>query len=158
MTVNHKHKVEERVRTFAQACKQCGIPLTSQRRLIFEALLRRTDHPTADRIYQEIRRKLPGTSRATVYRTLRLLTRLGQAQRVAGFGDTTHFDGDTSSHHHFTCTLCGRITDVEDPNLPLADLAAFNKQMGCVATGCSVNVVGSCRECSSKQKRKAASA
>ncbi|MBI4028120.1 MAG: transcriptional repressor [Verrucomicrobia bacterium] len=150
--MDHKHKVEERVRTFAQACKQSGIPLTSQRRLIFEALLCRTDHPTADRIYQEIRRKLPGTSRTTVYRTLRLLTHLGQAQRVAGFGDTTHFDGDISSHHHFTCTMCGRITDVENPGLALADLAAFNKRMGCAATGCSVSVVGTCKECRSKQK------
>ena len=59
-----------------QACKDTGLSLTIQRRRVFETLLSRKDHPSADDLYHDIRVQLPGISRTTVYRVLDTLVEL----------------------------------------------------------------------------------
>ena len=79
----------------------------------------RTDHPTADTVYMNVRNDHPSISLGTVYRNLSLLADLGEIRRLR-FGDgVDHFDADTSSHYHFVCTECGSIIDlkVDDLNL-----------------------------------------
>ena len=65
-----------------QALREQGLSLTSQRRVILEALLKRKDHPTADQVYELVRDRLPGLSRATVYRALETLVQAGAARKV----------------------------------------------------------------------------
>ena len=50
---------------------------TPQRIAILEHVQKRTDHPTAEEIHEELRRNFPSLSRATVYNTLELLWKLG---------------------------------------------------------------------------------
>jgi Fe2+ or Zn2+ uptake regulation protein len=47
----------------AVACRTSGLPVTVQRRAIFELLAGRTDHPTADQVWEAARQRLPGVSR-----------------------------------------------------------------------------------------------
>jgi len=63
-------------------CRQHALPLTIQRRLILQALSRRTDHPTADQIFDDIRKEMGEMSRTTVYRVLETLVRVGLARKV----------------------------------------------------------------------------
>jgi Fur family transcriptional regulator, peroxide stress response regulator len=98
---------------FEQRCRERGVPVTWQRSAVYEALWAREDHPTADDLYEELAPKLPGLSRATVYRVLETLVGLGLASRVAHPGAAARFDAETGNHHHLLCSSCGRLIDLE---------------------------------------------
>ena len=88
--------------------------VTDQRRLILEAVRGTDTHPTAERVYRKVRRRLPRISLGTVYRNLKLLAGQGLIQELdsGGFG---RYDGNLSRHHHFTCQVCGQISDLTEP-------------------------------------------
>ena len=44
-----------RIEQFEQAHRKNGLPVTMQRRAVFEAILEREDHPTADQVYDIVR-------------------------------------------------------------------------------------------------------
>jgi Fe2+ or Zn2+ uptake regulation protein len=93
--------------------RERGLPLTPQRRVIFEALCRREDHPTADDLYADVRARLPGVSKTTVYRTLDHLVDLGVAIRVHRLGWAARFDAHVEAHDHAVCVRCGAMRDLE---------------------------------------------
>jgi Fur family peroxide stress response transcriptional regulator len=102
-----------RVAAFAALCRERGLPLTVQRRAVLEALAARHDHPSADTLYEDLRERLPGLSRTTVYRVLDTLVALGAASRVAHPSGTVRFDPRTERHHHLVCAACGAIRDLD---------------------------------------------
>ena len=73
----------------------------------------RTDHPTADTVYTNIREIYPNISLGTVYRNLTLLADMGEILRINVGDGTVHFDPDTSVHYHFICKGCGCVQDIE---------------------------------------------
>lgn len=87
--------------------------LTSQKQIILDYLTKVKTHPTAEEIFQEVRRKLPRISQGTVYRVLNNFINKGDAQIILSKG-VSHFDGDTSPHAHFICQSCSRVYDVFD--------------------------------------------
>lgn len=92
------------------------IRMTKQRRLILEELRRLQEgceHPTADELYELVRRRLPHISLGTVYRNLELLSRFGMIRTLKLGGTQMRFDADSSSHQHIRCIRCGRIDDLE---------------------------------------------
>jgi Fur family peroxide stress response transcriptional regulator len=105
--------------------RESGLPVTTQRQTVFEAILDRNDHPTAEQLYREVRRHLPQISRMTVHRVLGTFVSLGLVARTCHPGSAARFDPKLSQHHHLVCLDCGRIIDVEDPRLnrlPLPDV------------------------------------
>lgn len=108
---------EEKNKEFEKGCREHGLAMTIQRRAILDALSSRTDHPTADQIYEDIREKLKGVSRTTVYRVLETLVSIGVAKKISNPDSTSRFDADTRRHHHLSCMKCGMILDLHDANL-----------------------------------------
>ena len=102
------------IRQFEAACRAQGLPVTVQRRRIFEALLGRTDHPTPDQVYAAVKETLPGVSRTTVYRVLKTLVGLGVLAKACSPSAATRVDPRTHRHHHLVCQRCDRLVDVED--------------------------------------------
>ncbi len=102
---------------FTRLCRERGLPLTWQRRTVFETLAGREDHPTADALYTSVAERFPGISRTTVYRVLDTLVELGVANRASHPGAAVRYDALTHPHHHVVCTRCGRMEDVVDPAL-----------------------------------------
>ena len=82
-----------------------------QRESIKEFLMTRTDHPTADIVYHQLRKMYPNISLGTVYRNLSLLTKLGKIQKITCDDHADHFDGELHQHAHFVCTSCGHLQD-----------------------------------------------
>ena len=92
------------------ALRTRGLRLTGPRRVVLEVVRGTDSHPTAERVHEMVRRRLPRVSLGTVYRNLRLLVAQGLVNELPG--PHARFDGNVSDHHHFTCLGCGRIADV----------------------------------------------
>ena len=91
---------------------------SKQRDAIVAFLKARTDHPTADTVYQEIRNTIPNISLGTVYRNLSRLSERGEILRLTCNGKIDRFDADTHPHYHFICKTCGCV---QDANLPYSE-------------------------------------
>lgn len=85
---------------------------SKQRESILEYLKNTKEHPTAERIYSDLKKSLPNLSLATVYRNCNRLCEQGTVVRLTTNGKTDHFDADTSDHQHFVCTNCDRVYDL----------------------------------------------
>ena len=86
--------------------------MTKQRKIVLEELKKLTSHPTADELYQIIRKKLPKISLGTVYRNLDLLFKTGVIGRLDGGSGQYRFDANTEKHYHIRCVHCGHVNDV----------------------------------------------
>ena len=86
--------------------------LTSQKQLIVDYLKSVKNHPSAETIFKQVRKKLPRISLATVYR---ILNNLKQREEILEIpSEQRRYDGNTSSHSHFICQCCKNISDVFD--------------------------------------------
>ena len=90
-----------------------ALKYSRQRESIKEFLMTRKDHPTADVVYENVRKIYPNISLGTVYRNLSLLSELGEIQKLSNFGGADHFDGCVTPHCHFMCKKCGQVLDRE---------------------------------------------
>jgi Fe2+ or Zn2+ uptake regulation protein len=79
-------------------------------------MLQNTDtHPTADWIYDEVRKVIPNISKGTVYRNLKVLQETGQISEIKIGNSVTRYEGKLKNHYHFHCQQCGRIFDLDEP-------------------------------------------
>ncbi len=80
-------------------CKQKGLKMTGQRRVIARVLSESTDHPDVETLFQRASELDPNISIATVYRTVHLLEEVGVLERHA-FGDgKARYEERPESHH-----------------------------------------------------------
>ena len=84
---------------------------TKQLELIWHAIKDDSSHPTADQIYDRVRKKSSRISLGTVYRNLQKLVADDKLQ-VLMLGRAQHFDPLVGSHQHFICESCDRVFDV----------------------------------------------
>lgn len=113
-----------------QQLRDRQIAVTPQRLAVMAALQKRRDHPTADHLYQEVRRQIPAISFNTVYKTLEILCQKGMVIKVNPLHAVARYDGETGQHAHLICRQCHHIIDLdweasEVPALPAADLHGF---------------------------------
>jgi Fur family peroxide stress response transcriptional regulator len=92
-----------------------GGRLTPQRMAIYDAVVGRTNHPSVETVCEEVRRRFPGVSPATVYNTLSLFADLGLIQEISG--PVRRYDGRASRHVNLVCQRCGQVSDVHDPRV-----------------------------------------
>jgi len=86
----------------------------SKQREALLTLLRSTrSHPSADWLYENLRKDFPNISLGTVYRNLALLTENGDIIKIPTYSSKEHFDGFTHTHHHFVCRNCDAILDLD---------------------------------------------
>jgi len=97
--------------------RQNKLKITPQRIAIYNALLERTDHPTAEVIYQEIQPQFPGISLSTVYNTLEMLCEKGLIQKVKTGRDNMRYDAIEKPHHHLYSAQTDRMEDYFDEEL-----------------------------------------
>ena len=96
-----------------------GYRLTGPRREVLEEVVSRSAPFTSAELLEAMQTRAPSVGRATVFRTLDLLARLGVVQRIHqdadGGGCHAYLACEPSHHHHLICNGCGSVTDfVED--------------------------------------------
>jgi Fur family peroxide stress response transcriptional regulator len=128
-----------------KALREKGYRATSQRIAISRLALSNRDHPTARRIYGEIRRDNPTVSLATVYKTLQVLRELGLVQQLTFPEDEARFDSRMKPHLNLICQKCGNVTDAEDRSAQEIVNAANRARF--VVTGQRIDVYGICQRC-----------
>ena len=144
-------QIAERLREFESLCRQQGVPLTVQRRVILETVLERDDHPTADQIIEVVKERVPGISRTTVYRVLDTLVDMGVIRRLHHPGPAARFDGKIRRQHHLICKKCSKVIDLEDASLDQLPLPK-RKLQGFELDDFSVHLSGTCADCQKKRK------
>jgi len=143
---------QTRMQAFEAQCREQGVRLTFQRRVILEAALDLDDHPTADRVFETVAKRTPGISRTTVYRTLETLVRMDVITKAPHPSSVARYDPRLETHHHLICQQCDEVFDISDPrldSLPVPDTSA----LGFEVLDVRVQIRGVCRRCrASKEK------
>jgi|Deesub1362A_J573_1020465.scaffolds.fasta_scaffold00011_74 Fur family peroxide stress response transcriptional regulator len=98
--------------TVIERLKKANFKLTPQRMAIIETLIGNKTHPSADAIYDKIKKKFPMISYSTIYNTLRILIDLGELRELSIKENKINYDPNTEPHHHFLCEKCNRIIDI----------------------------------------------
>ena len=125
--------------------------MTKQKATILETLCSSVSHPTAEWIYQEARKKIPGLSLGTVYRNLNQLRDNGIISELDFGSHQSRFDGNHENHYHLCCTECGRVYDLHMPVIKSIDNKA-RAASGFMVTGHRLEFYGICVECQEKKK------
>ena len=119
-----------------------GCNFSSKRELIYSTLCSTKTHPSAKWVYEQLKEDYPDLSLGTVYRNIALFKEKGMAIPVANVLGEERLDGDTSPHAHLVCKICGKIEDIEIPNInSLATSYSFETDF------VSVTYFGVCKDC-----------
>jgi len=133
--------------------KKNGLRNTTQRRDVYEYLIKTSSHPTARQIFDQLKPDHPTLSLATVYNTLDLLVGAGLINALGEIGDNqVHFDGDTNAHINLACTECHKITDMPDEKTDFTN--SLIEKSGFIVHGSRVVYYGICPECQLKHNQK----
>jgi Fur family peroxide stress response transcriptional regulator len=121
-----------------------------QRRTVLETVLDLGNHPTADQVFDEAVKRIPGISRTTVYRTLDTLARMGVITKACHPGSAVRYDRRIEIHHHLVCQRCDDVIDIADhrlDKLPIPDTSSF----GFEVIDFRVQLRGVCRRCKQEE-------
>ena len=124
---------------------------TTPRRIILQEIKGLTSHPTADEIYELVRKKVPRVSLGTIYRNLEVLCQEGLIRKMEMGGPQRRFDGHAENHYHFKCLICGGVTDItKGPLKEIEEVLAktFPNQI----QGHRLELTGRCPSCIPEKK------
>ncbi len=115
--------VTEYTKDLKVVLKDAGLRPTRQRMELGELLFSKGDrHVTAEQLHEEALVEQMSVSLATVYNTLHQFTEAGLLRQVAINGSKTYFDTNTSNHSHFYHEQDGKLVDIINEDVTVANL------------------------------------
>ena len=124
-----------------------SLELTKQRHSVLRVIRGSDKHLTANEVFEDARRLLPGISFATVYNSLRYLKNEGLIGEIRFGADANLYDRKLTRHDHAICNNCGKLVDLELP-LPDGLLEEAAKLSKFEAGSIELILRGLCPECS----------
>ena len=137
-------QIRVRLEEFRTLCKSRGIPVTTQRVAVYQALLETEEHPSAEFLFKHLHPILPQLSLGTVYKNIETLCELGLIRAVNPVHETARYDANITSHHHLVCVKCKRVIDIYDEALSQAKPTHTH---GFVVYQIQVQINGICPPC-----------
>jgi Fe2+ or Zn2+ uptake regulation protein len=139
---------------YVKLFKENSIKITSQRLEVLRYLDDHRIHPTAEKIYSDLKEKNPSLSKTTVYNSLELFKEHGIIQSLTISGSELRYDYENKMHHHFLCIECGRVYDID---FKCPNIEKIRQKIR--SEGYQINEVygffkGICKECLQKEKMK----
>lgn len=133
---------------YLERLKSAGYKLTKARQTVLDVIEQSGGHITSAEVLDSVAALDPAIGRASVFRTLDLLTRLSIIRPTyIGSSITPNYvlmpDGH---HHHIICTLCSRVIEFEDCGLEQM-AAALEKRLHVKLTGHLLEFYGRCETC-----------
>jgi Fur family peroxide stress response transcriptional regulator len=130
-----------------EALRKKGYKATPQRIAICRFVLNSRDHPTAQQVYDQVKKIHPTVSLATVYKTLEVLKSLDLIQEINPPQGQARFDSYMKPHINLICLQCGNIVDLDETTAieetrKVAAAAKFKPK------GQRIDIFGICKRCS----------
>jgi Fur family peroxide stress response transcriptional regulator len=119
---------------------------TKQREAILKVLRNTRSHPTADQIYDKVRKDIPNISKGTVYRNLQVLGEDGAISVLNINGTQSRYEVKQESHYHFRCEKCGWVFDLDEPIDKDLD-ERISRKTGFTVSHHQTEFRGLCRDC-----------
>jgi Fur family transcriptional regulator, ferric uptake regulator len=122
--------------------------LTGPRRAIIETVFGTEQHFTAEELLKWARRRDKSVSRATVYRTLPLLTESGLVREMDFGKDYKYYDpnyAEHPQHHHIICQDCGRIVEFESQKIAQLE-DEISRRLGFAMKAHRLQITATCEE------------
>ncbi|MBD1216501.1 MULTISPECIES: Fur family transcriptional regulator [Aphanizomenon] len=138
--------MQQKANDIIKTLKNRGLRVTPQRFGVYANLLAREDHPTVDQILRDLNQEAPTSSQATVYSALQALREVGLVREVLLEEGVCRYDANIAPHHHFRCSCCGAIEDINWNTFPDLDLSQLRQ--GLKVERYEVTVEGLCDACS----------
>ncbi|GAB4547626.1 MAG: Fur family transcriptional regulator [Anaerolineae bacterium] len=130
-----------------RALRSAGYKLTVPRLTILEVLESSDGHITASELLSQVEARDPSIGRASVFRTLELMIKLGIVWTSVQGGSTVHYMMMPGGHHHhIICTQCGRRIEFQDCGLSNL-IGTLETEYGVKIEGHLLEMYGMCAEC-----------
>jgi Fur family peroxide stress response transcriptional regulator len=136
-----------------ETLRKKGYKATTQRIAICRFALHSRDHPSAQRVYDEVRLVHPTVSLATVYKTLQILTEHGLLQELDLPESRARFDSYIKPHINLVCMRCGDIQDFDD-NAAREMVERVAAKAEFTWTGQRLDIYGVCKTCRNRNRSK----
>jgi len=121
---------------------------TSQRDAIIETVFSTDEHFTAEQLLEWSRKRDRSVSRATVYRTLPLLTESGLVREMDFGKDFKYYDpnyADHPNHSHIICGDCDKIVEFESEKIDKLEDEISHK-LGFAVKTQRLQITGTCEQ------------
>ncbi|KXT75080.1 Peroxide stress regulator PerR, FUR family [Streptococcus sp. DD10] len=147
MMFNENEKQGQDYQKVLDYLREKKIRITETRRAVLSYMIHSHDHPSAEKIFQDLRTDYPSMSLATVYNNLKVLVDEGFVTELKISNDnTTYYDFMGHNHLNIVCEKCGQIADFEDVEIPDLNREA-QEQTGYSITKTQVMMYGICPKC-----------
>ena len=104
--------------TIETKCKDKGVKLTDQRKVIAKVMSESSDHPNVDALYNRVSKIDSRISIATVYRTVKLFEESGILAKHDFKGGKARYEEITEGHHdHLIDLKTGEIIEFVDDEI-----------------------------------------
>jgi Fur family peroxide stress response transcriptional regulator len=114
-----KHNLET---PFNERLATSGFRFTPQRQQVYDVLLGRRDHPTAEEVFIRAKGRMPDISMATVYNCLTALVKCGLVRQVTLERGAARFCPNMQEHCHFYCETCDSVFDIDWPKPSVVEM------------------------------------
>ena len=125
-----------------------SLRMTSQRQAIIDAVFSTEEHFTAEQLLDWSRVRDKSVSRATVYRTLPLLTESGLVREMDFGKDYKFYDpnyADHPDHSHIICEDCEKIVEFESDQIAQIE-SEISHKLGFAVKSQRLQITASCEE------------
>jgi Fur family peroxide stress response transcriptional regulator len=126
-----------------------GLRSTTHRQHVYDVLLQKRDHPTAEEVFMRSKQSMPDISMATVYNCLDALIKCDLVRQVNLDRGATRYCPNMQEHWHFYCDDCGGIYDIEA--VGIARESQLQLPTGFKLDCYEVSFRGLCPQCSEKK-------
>ncbi|MGC9194935.1 MAG: Fur family transcriptional regulator [Syntrophobacteraceae bacterium] len=115
---------------FISTLRAHGLQVTYQRLAIYQSLYSSLEHPSAEAVYQQVKKRFSMISLGTVYKTLEKFYDVGLIDKVSPITEVARYDARTAHHHHMVCLQCQTIIDadsaLEEPKMAVSGNSGFH--------------------------------
>lgn len=137
---------QEAKKRFLDFLETKQLRMTGQRMAIIDTVFSTNEHFTADQLIEWSRERDHSVSRATVYRTLPLLTESGLVREMDFGKEYKFYDpnyADHPHHNHIICKDCEKIVEFESARIAELENEIVHK-LGFSVSSQQLQITGSC--------------
>jgi len=143
--------MQSKCEEFYNRLKEQGYKLTTQRKVVLNAMLDNQDkHLTVEEIYHIVKASNPEIGLATVYRNIQLLSEMKIVEKLTLDDGFARYElaeeNEGHRHHHLICEVCGKVIEVKEDLMDSIE-QSFRTSYGFIVHDHQAKFFGLCEDC-----------